>query len=214
MKNAAITAAAVQQQMVQSTTRRDRSFQSLCRIVAGQQLADNSAKTIWRRLLHAVDADEDNTDNLTPDNILAIVQYGNVEVDLKSPAGLSNAKCNCVIALASAFRDGTLSDDILLGEMGHTMEEIRSLLLSIKGLGPWSVDMFLLFQIHESDVLPVGDLAFRKGTRTLWGMNGHGTGGVLCPKKDIRAIHECHDGFAPYRSISSYYMYKCSGVTG
>ena len=188
-----------------------QSFRSLCRIVAGQQLAGNAAKTIWRRLLRVVNANEDETENLTPEGILAIE---NVESELKVPAGLSNAKCNCILAIATAFRAGILSDDILHGQTINNTEEVRSLLLDIKGLGPWSVDMFLLFHIHKSDVLPVGDLAFRKGTRQLWGVHGHGKGGALCPKKDMHVIKDCHDDFAPYRSISSYYMYKCCGVKG
>eukprot|EP00956_Cyclotella_meneghiniana_P002118 scaffold2407_cov57-Cyclotella_meneghiniana.AAC.5 len=137
-----------------------QSFRSLCRIVAGQQLAGNAAKTIWRRLLRVVNATEDETENLTPE--------------------------------ATAFRAGILSDDILHGQTKNNNTE----------------------EIHKSDVLPVGDLAFRKGTRHLWGVHGHGKGGALCPKKDMHVIKDCHDDFAPYRSISSYYMYKCCGVKG
>lgn len=200
----------------QTATKSDgyQSFRSLCRIVAGQQLAGNAAKTIWRRLLGVVDATEDDTTNLTPETILGIVENGDVETDLRAPAGLSNAKCNCIIAIATAFQDGTLSDDILLGGQEVDDEEVRSLLLSIKGLGPWSVDMLMLFQIHKSDVCPFGDLAFRNGTRKLWKLKGNGKGGALCPKKDVHLMNECHDDFAPYRSISSYYMYKCSGMKG
>lgn len=135
----------------------------------------------------------------------------NVEEDLRSPAGLSNAKCNCIIAIAKSFKEGTLSDGILLGGEA-TDGEVRSRLLNIKGLGPWSVDMFLLFQCHRSDILPVGDLAFRNGTRNLWGVKGNAKGGSLCQKKDKQVMEELHAAFAPYRSISSYYMYKCSGM--
>jgi DNA-3-methyladenine glycosylase II len=72
--------------------------------------------------------------------------------------------------------------------------------------------MFLLFNSHRSDVLPIGDLAVRKGTAHVWGLKGHAKGGALCPEKDKHVIEECHMGFAPYRSISSYYMYKCVGM--
>lgn len=53
-----------------------QSFRSLCRIVSGQQLAGNAAKTIWRRLLEVVDASEEETSNLTPQKILDIVENG------------------------------------------------------------------------------------------------------------------------------------------
>jgi len=187
------------------------SFQSLCHIVSGQQLAGNAAKTIWRRLLQVVGATEENTSNLTPEQILSIVENGDVEADLRAPAGLSNAKCQCIVAISKSFLNGNLSDNILLGG-GSTDEEVRSRLIGIKGLGPWSVDMFLLFQCQKSDILPVGDLAFRNGTRNLWGLKGQAKGGGLCQKKDKQTMERYHRPFAPYRSISSYYMYKCSGM--
>lgn len=187
------------------------SFQSLCRIVSGQQLAGSAAKTIYRRLLSVVDATEDDPSNLTPDRILSIVENGNVEADLRAPAGLSNSKCKCIVAIAESFKDGTLSDSILLGGEAAD-DELRQLLLGIKGLGPWSVDMFLLFQCHKSDILPIGDLAFRNGTQNLWGVKGNAKGGGLCQKKDEQLVKDLHEPFAPYRSLSSYYMYKCSGM--
>mmetsp|Transcript_38752 Transcript_38752/g.83475 ORF Transcript_38752/g.83475 Transcript_38752/m.83475 type:complete len:337 (+) Transcript_38752:131-1141(+) len=188
-----------------------RSFRSLCQIVSGQQLAGNAAKTIWRRLLKVVDATEEDSTNLTPDRILSIVENGDTESDLRAPAGLSNAKCNCIIAIAMSFKEGTLSDNILLGGEAAD-DEVRSRLLSIKGLGPWSVDMFLLFQCHKSDVLPIGDLAFRNGTSNLWRVKGKAKGGGLCQRKDEQLMRDLHGPFAPYRSLSSYYMYKCSGM--
>ncbi|KAL9190603.1 hypothetical protein ACHAXT_000309 [Thalassiosira profunda] len=189
-----------------------KSFRSLCRIVAGQQLAGNAAKTIWRRLLSVVDATEDDPSNLTPESILSIVENGDMESDLRSPAGLSNAKCRCIVAIASSYRDGSLSE-VLLSKEGAD-DDVRSRLLNIKGLGPWSVDMFLLFQCHRSNVLPIGDLAVRNGTSNLWKVKGKAKGGGLCPKKDEAVIVKLHEDFAPYRSISSYFMYKCSGMKG
>ena len=185
------------------------SFRSLCRIVSGQQLAGSAAKSIWRRLLNVVEASEDDTTNLTPERIL---QYERDIESLRRPAGLSNAKCKTIIAIANVFQDGTLSDGIILGGEA-TDDVVRNLLLGIKGIGPWSVDMLLLFQCQKSDVLPIGDLAFRNGTRNLWKVkNGKAKGGGLCPKKDREKIEKYHKPFAPYRSLSSYYMYKCSGI--
>jgi len=188
-----------------------RSFRSLCRIVSGQQLAGAAAKTIWRRLLKVADASEEDPSNLTPDRILSIVENGDVEADLRSPAGLSNAKCNCIVAIAKSFEGGDLSDGILLGGEASD-DEVRSRLLSVKGLGPWSADMSPPFQCHRSDAYSIGDLAYRNGTRNLWRVKGKAKGGGLCQKKDEQMMKELHVSFAPYRSISSYYMYKCSGM--
>jgi hypothetical protein len=120
------------------TTNGDKSFATLCRIVSGQQLAGGAALTIWRRLLRVVGATADDTSNLSPDRVLSIAEDGDAESELRAPAGLSNAKCNCIIAIARCFRDGTLSDDVLLGR-GATDDEVKSRLKAVKGVGPWTV---------------------------------------------------------------------------
>jgi 3-methyladenine DNA glycosylase/8-oxoguanine DNA glycosylase len=202
-----------------------RSFRNLCRIVSGQQLAGAAAKTIYSRLLSVVggsgggaekDDDDNTTSTLTPEGVLSIIREGDMETDLRAPAGLSKAKCNCIVEIARNFQNGTLSDEFLLGSgenssnaANNNDDEIRSRLLNIKGLGPWSVDMFLLFQCHRSNILPIGDLAVRNGTSKLWNVKGSAKKGGLCQKKDADKIKDLHEPFAPYRSISSYYMYKC-----
>lgn len=182
-----------------------QSFRSLCRTVASQQLAGPAANTIWARFLGVIGASPSDTTNLTPQAILSIIDNGDVEDDLRKPAGLSNAKCNCIIALSEAFNDGELSDSILSSAPD---EEVYQKLQQVKGIGPWTVDMFLLFECHRQNILPIGDLAVRNGTSILWKVKGKGKGGALCPKKDKDQIELCHEPFAPYRSISTYYMYK------
>lgn len=188
-----------------------QSFRSLCRIVAGQQLAGSAADTIWERFLAVVDASKDDTTNLTPKAVLSLVTCGNIEEDLRAPAGLSNAKCKCIIALSEAFEGGELSDDIL---KSASDEEVSKKLENVKGIGPWSVDMFLMFESHRKNILPIGDLAVRNGTAKLWKVKGTGKNGSMCAKKDKQLIERLHEPFSPYRSISSYYMYKLVDVKG
>lgn len=202
-------------------SRRDcyKSFRSLCRIVAGQQLAGPAAKTIWRRLLEVVGSTEDDTSNLTPQRILSIAKGGEsaVESNLRSPAGLSKTKARCIVDLARHYSEGHLSDELILEGKdcnGDPVDDdgIRSRLLSVKGIGPWSVNMLLLFQLHRPDILPITDLAVCNGTGNLFNVKGSAKGGKVCMKKDADVIKDLHEPFAPYRSISAYYMYKCSGM--
>mmetsp|Transcript_4686 Transcript_4686/g.7634 ORF Transcript_4686/g.7634 Transcript_4686/m.7634 type:complete len:321 (-) Transcript_4686:871-1833(-) len=188
-----------------------QSFRSLCRIVAGQQLAGSTASAIWERFLAVVGASKNDATSLTPQAILSIVRNGNVEDDLRAPAGISNAKCRCIIALSEAFEGGELSDDIL---KSASDEEVSQKLQNVKGIGPWSVDMFLLFESHRKNVLPIGDLAVRNGTAKLWKVKGKGKNGKMCAKKDKHLIESLHEPFSPYRSISSYYMYQLVDVKG
>jgi len=152
-----------------------------------------------------VGASKNDTTNLTPQAILSIVRNGNIEEDLRAPAGLSNAKCRCIIALSEAFEGGELSDDIL---KSSSDEEVSKKLQNVKGIGPWSVDMFLLFESHRKNILPLGDLAIRNGTAKLWKVKGKGRNGKMCAQKDKDLIESLHEPFSPYRSISSYYMYQ------
>lgn len=213
------------------------SFLSLCRTVAGQQLAGAAAETIWRRLVGVVVGTTAEIETagvyafstpslqaFTPRALLAVVENqtadenknkdnnATIVIDtelLRKPAGLSNTKCNCIVAIARCFEAGTLSEAFLMPDTtfedehnikADNTEEVRSRLLSIKGIGPWSVDMFLMFRCHRSNVLPIGDLAVRNGTAALWGK--------VDAKKDTAAVTELHAPFEPYRSVSSYYMYK------
>lgn len=182
-----------------------RSFRSLCRIVTGQQLAGSAAAAIWKRLLVVFCASKNGQSNLTPKGVLSIVENGDIEKDLRAPAGISKAKCKSIIALAEAFHEGELSDDFLYTASDV---EISQKLQKVKGIGPWSVDMFLFFECHKKDILPINDLAVRRATAKLFNVKGKAKGGGLCEKKDKDLIESLHQPFAPYRSISTYYMYR------
>ncbi len=182
-----------------------QSFRSLCRIVASQFLKSETADAIWERFLRVVGASKNDTANLTPQAILSIVQNGNIEKDLRKPAGLSGPKCSTIITLSEAFAQGDLSDEIL---KNSSAEVVSQELQNVKGIGPWSVDMFQLFEAHRKNIVPLGDVAFRNGTAKLWKVKGKGNNGKLCGEEDKDLIEKLHAPFYPYRSISTYYMYQ------
>jgi DNA-3-methyladenine glycosylase II len=173
-------------------------FQSLCRIIAGQQLAGASALAMWNRLLTVTD------NNLTPETILKLEEQG-LEDHLRKPVGLSNAKARSIVALAQAFHDEELSEDFLTCALEA---EVRESLLLIKGIGPWSCDMFIMYVLEHADVLPVGDLGVRSGMTKYFSLKGTGKGGYLCQKKDLDKMQKAMAPFEPYRSLASYYMWK------
>ena len=184
-------------------------FQSLCRIVAGQQLAGAAAVAMWNRLL------EVTKHNLTPEMILSLIgpAENDLELKLRKPAGLSNAKAKSIVALSKAFKAGELSEEFLTKE--EDMTKVRSSLLAVKGIGPWSCDMFLMFYLEKSNILPVGDLGVRKGMQKYCTAlkKGNGYKGSLCPKKDLQRIQEAAQPYEPYQSIFSYYMWKVADTT-
>jgi 3-methyladenine DNA glycosylase/8-oxoguanine DNA glycosylase len=179
------------------------AFQSLCRIVAGQQLAGAAAQAVWKRLLATT------SDNLTPTTILFLVENQGLVDRLQKPAGLSLAKAKSIVYLAQHFLSGDLSEEFL---SSSPESSVREALLKVKGLGPWSCDMFLMFALEKSNVLPVGDLGVRKGLCRHFSMRGSAKQGSLCPKKDLHLIQTTAQVFEPYRSLLSFYMWKAADV--
>ena len=174
---------------------------------------------------------------LRPQSVLNLITYDEkndidwdkIDTQIRKPAGLSKAKIRSIIDLAKFYERGELSDDLLfyhpsspttsvtasLDCLQHkndtkNMKEtlIKSRLLKVNGIGPWTCDMFLMFHSHQSNILPIGDLGIRKGTTLFFGVKGKGKNGVLCDKKDLSTIKNLHRPFEPYQSISSYYMWK------
>jgi DNA-3-methyladenine glycosylase II len=180
------------------------AFQSLCRIVAGQQLAGAAAQAVWKRLLATTNH------NLTPETILALVDDNNdngLVKNLQKPAGLSLAKAKSIVDLSNHFTRGDLSEELLTTA---SEEDVRQALLQVKGLGPWSCDMFLMFALEQSNILPIGDLGVRKGLSRAFLLRGSAKGGALCPKKDLERIQATCKPFAPYQSLLSFYMWKAA----
>jgi len=98
--------------------------------------------------------------------------------------------------LSRHFNDGMLSDEAIFG---MDRDSLQSALCSVKGLGPWSVDMFSMFHLGSPDVLPTGDLGVRRGMQVLYGMK------ELPTPKQMEAMTE---GWRPWRSVGSYYMWR------
>jgi len=170
---------------------------------------------------------ESKAKKINPSIILKMIGNGDdwdlVESQLRKPVGLSKAKVRSIIDLAKFYERGDLSDDLLLYNQGpssnmssnteSSIEQIKSRLLKVKGIGPWTCDMFLMFHSHSSNILPMGDLGIRKGSTIFFGVKGKGKNGTLCEKKDHELLKSLHEPFQPYRSLSSFYMWKCADTT-
>jgi len=200
----------------------NHTFRSLCQIIAGQQLAGAAARKIWLRLLATVTGEkgvlEDSTLALKAETlekfsaacVLAVAGKDDMThfEAFRQSAGLSRAKAKSVLDLSRHFERGDLSDAILMGETGLLDGELEKALLKVKGLGPWSVHMFLMFKMHRPNVLPFGDFGVRKGIQLLWNVKGSGKKDALHDKKDKDLMLKLFQPFEPYRSLASYYMWK------
>lgn len=119
---------------------------SLCRAVAGQQLSEKAAATIWARVVEAFGANP-------------VLRPRGLTVEKLRACGLSGAKTKAILAIAAAQRAGDLDEAELLG---MSAEERARHLGAIHGVGPWTTDMINIFHFREPDIWPEGDLAVRR----------------------------------------------------
>lgn len=171
----------------QPTFKRTRNaFASLGRAIISQQLSGKAANTIYGRFLDLFPRRRFPT----PAQLLDIPT-----ADLRR-AGLSRAKASYLQDLARRFSDGTVQPRRF---RGASNAEIADSLLLVKGIGQWSVDMFLMFGLCRPDVLPVGDLGVRKGVRTYFELEA-------LPDSD--EMHSLTEAWRPFRSVGSWYMWR------
>lgn len=114
-------------------------------------------------------------------------------------AGLSKQKASYVLDLARAFLAGDLER---LQDISDA--ELRSKLLAIKGVGPWTVDMFAIFTLHRPNILPTGDLGVRKGMQAHFGLKELPTPSMM---------EQLAEPWKPFRSVATWYMWQRAGTT-
>ena len=162
-------------------------FPALIRSIVFQQLAGKAASTILGRFLALYAKDGAFP---TPKALLK------TQPEKLRSVGLSRQKSSYLYDLAAKFADGTLSNE-KLGAMPD--EELEAALMSVKGIGRWTADMFLIFTLHRLDVLPVGDLGVRKAAQRAY---------KLADLPTPTQLAELGEQWRPYRSVASLYLWR------
>jgi len=162
------------------------AVQSLARAIVSQQLSGKAAETIWGRVLDLYPRRKFPA----PAEILATP-----DIQLRG-AGLSGAKAAAIKDLARHVVEAKLVPAKL---PRLTDEEISAVLLPVRGIGPWSVDMFLMFALARPDVLPVGDLGVRKGMQKHFKLRS-------LPEAD--RMVKLASPWRPFRSVAAWYMWR------
>jgi len=160
------------------------AFNSLVRAIVFQQLAGHAARAIHGRFAALFDG------HPTPEAIVG------TPIDRLRSAGLSGAKAASIGDLALKATDGTVPLD-RLDELSDA--EIVTRLIAVRGIGRWTAEMFLIFQLRRPDVWPVDDLGIRKGFASIHGLP------ALPPPKALDALGEI---YRPYRSIAAWYCWR------
>jgi DNA-3-methyladenine glycosylase II len=166
-------------------------FATLVRAVVYQQLAGRAAAAIHGRLIAAMDGD------VQPDRLLGLSD------ETLRAVGLSRAKVLSLRDLSAKALDGT----VLLGSRQLSREsddEIVARLSTVRGIGRWTAEMFLLFQLRRLDVWPTGDLGVRRGYGLAWGI----------PTPTARELEPLGDPYRPYRSVVTWYCWRAAELYG
>ena len=171
--------------------RPDDHYGALVRSIVGQQLSTKAARAIYERLLAHFDGHTP-----TPDEVLAADPE-----EMRAAAGLSHAKVGFLRSLAEHVIDGSL-ELARLDELPD--EQVTAELVAVKGLGPWTADMFLLFHLQRPDVLAVGDLGIRRAAMIAYRLE------ELPGPDELTAIAE---PWRPYRSVACRYLWRSLDAT-
>jgi DNA-3-methyladenine glycosylase II len=163
---------------------RDPNFSTLVRSIVSQQVSGAAARTVYGRLEELVKG------RVEPK---ALLKLG---AEKLQPCGLSGQKTKYILNLAEA----TASRRVVFerfGEMGD--QEIIENLTQVKGIGVWTVQMYLMFALRRPNVLPVGDLGVRAGFKKV-----HELEELPTP----RELAEYGSRWSPYSSVASWYLWR------
>jgi DNA-3-methyladenine glycosylase II len=160
-------------------------FEALVESVISQQLAVKAADTIFGRVKTLAKG------RVIPQRIADISESQMREV------GVSGAKFKTIQGLA----DAALTKKIKINKLHEVEsdEEIFSQLTSLWGIGPWTVDMFMMFQLGRLDIWPTGDLGVRRGWEKIY---------ALKEEIEPKALNKKGEKFRPYRSVVAWYCWR------
>ncbi len=163
------------------------NFEALVESVVSQQLSVKAADTIYSRLAALCGS------GVAPGPIAKLSDEAMRE------AGLSGAKTKTIRGLAEAAISGVIDFEGL--HLIDDDEAISTQLNSLWGIGPWTVDMFMMHQLHRLDVWPTGDLGVRRGWQNIYGLD---------QKIEAAELGPLGEGFRPYRSVVAWYCWRAA----
>lgn len=165
------------------TTRGD-PFTTLARAIVGQQISVAAAQSVWNKVLLAL------KNKVSPENILSL------SVEQLRMAGLSSRKVEYIRDLAEHFDSGRLHAKQW---MGMEDEAIIQELTQIRGIGRWTAEMFLIFNMVRPDILPLDDVGLIRAISLNY------FSGEPVSRHEAREVAE---NWAPWRTVATWYMWR------
>ena len=160
------------------------NFNALSKSIMYQQLSGKAARTIYNRFLE-----------LFSNKLPKASEVININISKLRSIGISKQKSSYIIGLAEYFyKNGKKIDFENLSDLKVSQE-----LIKIKGIGQWTIDMFLMFTLQRADVLPVGDLGIQKGIKIMFNMKNLPSNKYMIQKSKK---------WRPYRTVACWYLWR------
>jgi DNA-3-methyladenine glycosylase II len=163
--------------------RRGEPFLTLARAIVGQQISVKAAQSVWDRLVLCVG-------EVTPQNVIL------KERALLRACGLSDRKTEYIADLAQHFANGSIHVQ-RWPQMSD--EEIIAELVQVRGIGRWTAEMFLIFNLLRPDVFPLDDLGLQKGIRVSY-FRGRSVA--------LSTMRRLGEAWRPWRSVATWYLWR------
>ena len=168
-----------------SITSRGEALETLLRSIVGQQISVKAAASVWKNLTNLIGS-------IKSENVLSASSE-----NLKS-CGLSKQKTQYIINIAEHFKANDIANHSYW--KGRTYLNIYDELITIKGIGPWTAEMFGMFYLLEKDIFPIKDVGIIRAMNRLYGNNNK----VL----DLDEIIKISDAWKPYRSVACWFLWR------
>jgi DNA-3-methyladenine glycosylase II len=163
--------------------RRGEPFLTLARAIVGQQISVKAAQSVWDRLVACAG-------EITPEKILL------KERPVLRACGLSDRKTEYIADLAQHFANGSIH---VHRWPAMSDEEIIAELVRVRGIGRWTAEMFLIFNLLRPDVFPLDDLGLQKGIRVSYFANR---------KVALSTMRRLGETWRPWRSVATWYLWR------
>ena len=165
-------------------TKETNHFEAIIRSIIYQQLSTKAASAIHNRFKQLFE-----NDNLRP------VDVFNNSIDRYREIGLSKQKASYIINVAHEFNNELIPKNL----EDFSDEDIIDMLTRIKGIGRWTAQMFLMFSLNRSDILPELDLGIQKGFKIYFKLNELPSGDYIIKQAEL---------WRPYRTLASWYLWR------
>src|SRR5262245_55155044 len=164
--------------------RRGEPFMTLARAICGQQISVKAAQSVWNRICICLDQE------ITP---AAVIAQNRKKL---RACGLSDRKTEYIADLAQHFADGRIH---ARDWPRMTDEEIIAELTDVRGIGRWTAEMFLMFNLLRPDVFPLDDLGLQKGIRANY-FKGR--------KVSLGRMRKLGESWRPWRTVATWYLWR------